>query len=61
MRTAGIISRQLQDHNGGLFEDVAGAEPATGEPEPVWAQFFVTDNDGVRYSVYVTATPPEVL
>lgn len=61
LRTAGIISEQLQQHNGGLLEDVTSAQPSTGEPEPVWAQFFVTDNDGIRYIVYVTAAPPELV
>lgn len=63
LRTASIIASQLQEHNGGLFEDVDGAE-LLAEPD-MWAGFFVTDNDGRRFRVLVTPAegapwaPPE--
>jgi hypothetical protein len=57
LRTADIIARQLQAHNGGLLEDVTGAEKLT--EDEVWCGFTVTDNDGVKYLVHVTPAPSD--
>jgi hypothetical protein len=56
MRTADILSWQLQMSNGGLLQDVGSAQKFT--PDEIWCGFTVTDNDGANYVVYVTPAPP---